>query len=66
MRLQVGRVDHDCQVIESAGGRNIHHPGKDPHGAPTFLTIVERLTRAILLRSIPPAQPVAVHEVDPA
>ena len=66
VRLRVDRVDHDRLVSQSAGRQTIHHLGKDSHGAPTLSPIVERLMRPIFPRSIPPAQPIAVDEDNPA
>ena len=67
VRLQIGRVDHYRLAFASLGrDQTFHHPQKDALVTPPLPPIVERLVRSIDLRCIAPAQPVAVHEDDPA
>jgi hypothetical protein len=66
MRLQIGRVDHDDFLLTAFGGQPFHHPGEDPHVAPSLPAVVERLGRTILPWRIAPPQPIAVDEDYPA
>lgn len=66
MRLQVCRVDHDRLRIGTLGGQPFHHAQEDTHLTPPLPSVVQRLVRAIVLRRITPARPVAVDENDPA
>jgi len=66
VRLRVGSIDLDRLVICPVSRKAVHHPSENTHDAPTLPPIVERLVRAILLWSIPPAQAVTVDENNPA
>lgn len=66
MRLQISRVDHHRPALGARRGQPLHHPSEDPHLTPPLPAVIERLVRLIILRRIPPAQPVTVHEDDPA
>jgi hypothetical protein len=62
MRLEVGRVDHDRLLLGTFRGQSLHHPGEDPHVAPSLPSVVKGLGRAILPWRIAPTQPVAIDK----
>lgn len=62
MRLEVGRVDHDRLLLGAFRGQSLHHPGEDPHVAPSLPSVVKGLGRAILPWRIAPPQPVAIDK----
>ena len=62
MRLQIGRVDHDRLVFGALGGEADQDPSEDPVVAPAFPAVVEGLRRAVFLRRVAPAQPIAIDE----
>ena len=66
MCLQVSRAGHDGLWPLLRGGKPLHHPGEDPHVAPPLPAVAQGLCRAILLGGVPPPQPVAIDEDDPA
>lgn len=67
MRFEVGRVDHDRLAIRSLRRRQtFHHADEDAFVAPPLPAIIERLCRAIFPRRVPPPQPIAIDEDDPA
>lgn len=66
MRLEVGCVDHERVDLATQIGEFQEHPRKDAFLAPPLPAAVQRLVRTIRLRCIPPAQPIAVDEDNPA
>lgn len=66
MGFEVRRVDHDRLDIPTLGGQFGEDAGKDTQPAPAHPSVVERLGRAIGRRRIPPSQPIAVDEDNPA
>lgn len=66
MRLELGCVDQDVLFLAALGGQTLHHPGKDTHVTPSLPSIVERLGRPILPRSVASPQAIAINEDYPA
>src|SRR6056297_1730527 len=64
--LQVGRVDHHGLFLAVFGSQADHHLGEDTFLAPTLPTAVKRLMRTVDVWSVPPAQPIAIDEDNPA
>ncbi len=56
--MKTPRIRERCTL----GGQPLHHPGKDPHVAPTLPVVVERLGRSLIPGRIAPAQAVATDE----
>ncbi len=59
-------IDHQCLRAVPLGSQFRQHSGEDALFAPTPLTIVEGIWRAILGRRVPPSQPIAIDEENPA
>ena len=55
-------IDHDRIVFGTFGGQAHHDPGEDAVVAPALPAVVEGLGRAVFLRRIAPAQPIAIDE----
>lgn len=64
VRLQVGRIDHECLRLRTNRSQTIHHSHKHTGLAPAFPTAVQRLVQTIVAGAILPAQFVAVDEHD--
>jgi hypothetical protein len=62
MRLQIGRIDHDCLQIGALGGQADDDPGEDDVIAPTLPAIIKRLGRSIFPRRIASSQATAIDE----
>ena len=58
--------DHDSLLFAVVSRQSHHHPGEDALVAPPLPTVVERLMGAVFLWRIPPAQPIAIDEDNPA
>jgi hypothetical protein len=64
--LQVGRVDHDGLFLAMFGSQADHHPREYAFVDPPLPPAVERLVRSLGIGSVPPAQPIAIDEDNPA
>lgn len=62
MRYQVSHVYHRRVRNIGFASQTIHHPGECPFFTPPLPTIVEGLSRAIVLWRVAPSQPVATDE----
>lgn len=62
VRLEIGRVNHDCLVLGPLGGQADHDPGEDPVVAPPLPSVIKGLRRTVFLRRIAPTQPIAIDE----
>lgn len=62
MRLAIGCFDRHRLQNGRLSGDPFLHPGEDAFVAPPLPTAVEGLWRAILLRSIAPAQAIAIDK----
>jgi hypothetical protein len=59
MRLQMGGVDHDPLRLAALARQFGENPVEYAQATPANEPIVDRLVRAIVARSVAPAQPVA-------